>query len=92
MIIMKKAEFEVYGFVQGVGYRYFVYRQAERLGLRGFAKNRYDGAVVVVAEGDEAKLKDLEDKLRIGPSRAHVEKVVSVYSETVGEYNDFDIR
>ena len=89
---MKKAEFEVYGFVQGVGYRYFVYRQAERLGLRGYAKNRYDGAVVVVAEGDEAKLKDLEEKLRIGPSRSHVERVVSVYSESNGVYDNFDIR
>lgn len=89
---LKKAEFEVHGFVQGVGFRYFVYREAERLGLCGYCKNRYDGAVIVVAEGDEAKLKDLEEKLKIGPSRSRVEKVTAVYSDALNEYIDFDIR
>jgi len=50
----------VHGRVQGVGYRYFVWRQAEALGVTGFARNRADGSVEVVAEGSEQALADLE--------------------------------
>ena len=42
----------VHGRVQGVGYRYFVLRQAEVLGVAGFARNRADGSVEVLAEVD----------------------------------------
>jgi acylphosphatase len=62
----------VSGRVQGVGYRYFVLRQADLLGVSGFARNRADGAVEVVAEGTEAVLADFEGRLREGPSFAEV--------------------
>jgi acylphosphatase len=65
----------VTGRVQGVGYRYFVLRQAEALGVSGFARNRADGAVEVVAEGTDAALADFEARLREGPSFAAVENV-----------------
>jgi acylphosphatase len=65
----------VSGRVQGVGYRYFVLRQAEALGVSGFARNRADGAVEVVAEGTETALVDFEARLREGPSFAGVENV-----------------
>ena len=58
----------VFGRVQGVGYRYFVLRQAERLSVAGFARNRPDGSVEVVAEGSEETLGELEGSLREGPS------------------------
>jgi acylphosphatase len=58
----------VLGRVQGVGFRYFVLREAERLGLTGFARNRPDGSVEVVAEGSEETLAELEGRLRDGPS------------------------
>jgi acylphosphatase len=58
----------VMGQVQGVGYRYFVLRQAESLGLTGFARNRPDGSVEVVAEGPEEILTQFEESLREGPS------------------------
>jgi acylphosphatase len=67
--------FVVVGRVQGVGYRYFVLRQAERLGVSGFARNRPDGSVEVVAEGSEEALRDLEDRLREGPSFSAVDNV-----------------
>jgi acylphosphatase len=63
------------GRVQGVGYRYFVLRQADALGVSGFARNRADGAVEVVAEGTEGALTDFEARLREGPSFAEVENV-----------------
>jgi acylphosphatase len=62
----------VRGRVQGVGYRYFVLREAAALGVTGFARNRSDGAVEVVAEGSDATLSDLEARLRQGPAFAEV--------------------
>ena len=66
--------------------------QADRTHASGDAVTRVERGGRIVAEGDEAKLKDLEEKLRIGPSRSHVERVVSVYSESNGVYDNFDIR
>lgn len=58
----------VAGRVQGVGYRYFVLQQAEALGVTGFARNRPDGSVEVVAEGPEDLLEQLGERLREGPA------------------------
>jgi acylphosphatase len=65
--------FLVQGRVQGVGYRYFVLRQAEALGVAGYARNRADGTVEVVAEASEETLRDFEGRLREGPAFARVE-------------------
>jgi acylphosphatase len=65
----------VHGRVQGVGYRYFVLRQAERLGVSGFVRNLPDGRVEVMAEGDDGALGDLEQSLREGPSFCAVTEV-----------------
>ena len=74
--------FVVSGRVQGVGYRYFVLRQADLLGVSGFARNLADGAVEVVAEGTDAALADFEARLREGPSFA---EVANVEREAVAE-------
>jgi acylphosphatase len=74
--------FVVRGRVQGVGYRYFALREAEALGVAGFARNLADGSVEVVAEADAALLRDLEARLREGPSFA---EVASVESEPLAE-------
>jgi acylphosphatase len=74
---MAAYRFLVRGRVQGVGYRYFVLRQAEALGLSGFARNLPDGVVEVVAEGAEQTLAELEALLKEGPafsSVSHVER------------------
>ena len=49
----KRLEAIVYGYVQGVYFRYYTKREAENLGLTGWVANRSDGAVQVVAEGDK---------------------------------------
>ena len=72
---MPAARFVVQGRVQGVGYRYFVLRHAEELGLAGYARNQTDGTVEVIAEGEAAALKKLEERLNEGPSFAHVSGV-----------------
>jgi acylphosphatase len=68
--------FLVSGVVQGVGFRWYVARQARALGLAGFARNLPDGRVEVVAVGaDGAGLDRLEQLLRAGPAHAQVERV-----------------
>ena len=69
---MPAYRFVVQGRVQGVGYRYFVMRAAANLGVSGFARNRPDGSVEVVAEGSDEVLRDLEETLRQGPAFAQV--------------------
>lgn len=72
---MAAYRFLVQGRVQGVGYRYFVQREADVLGLTGFVRNLPDGNVEVVAEGGEPALAQLEARLREGPSFARVSSV-----------------
>jgi acylphosphatase len=62
----------VRGRVQGVGYRYFVMREAAALGVTGFARNLPDGTVEVVAEAADDVLELFEGRLRQGPSFAAV--------------------
>jgi acylphosphatase len=81
----------VQGRVQGVGYRYFVLRQADALGVSGFARNGPDGVVEVVAEGADAALAELEARLREGPAFC---EVTAVERESIAPRGDagFHIR
>jgi acylphosphatase len=81
----------VQGRVQGVGYRYFVLRQADALGVSGFARNLADGAVEVLAEGSDAALADFEARLREGPAFAEVASVEREASPERGS-SGFHIR
>jgi acylphosphatase len=66
----------VRGRVQGVGFRWFVTRNAEVLGVRGTVRNRHDGAVEVVLQADDAGLvSDLLERIRRGPPAARVESL-----------------
>jgi len=62
----------VEGLVQGVGFRWYVARRAEALGLCGFVKNLYDGNVEVDVEGDRSLLEEFLRDVRVGPRSAHV--------------------
>jgi acylphosphatase len=66
------------GRVQGVGFRWFVMREAERLKLGGYARNLPDGSVEVVSQGPDTALETLERLLRRGPSAARVDGVDSL--------------
>lgn len=72
---VRTRRFLVSGRVQGVGFRYFVYREAQQLGLSGFVRNLGDGRVEVVASGDEGALNRLEALLWRGPVMANVTMV-----------------
>jgi acylphosphatase len=85
--------FRVQGLVQGVGFRWFVWRQAKRLGLRGLARNLRDGSVEVIADGPEAALVEFEQALRRGPPAARVDRVEkSDVPHEVVIPNGFDIK
>jgi acylphosphatase len=67
--------FIVEGLVQGVGFRWFARRAAERLGVRGSVTNRPDGSVEVFADGDDDAMGQFERELRSGPMGARVDRV-----------------
>jgi acylphosphatase len=69
----------VRGRVQGVGFRHFVRRTALGLGLAGEVRNLPDGAVEVLAWGEEASLSALELAVRRGPPGARVLNVETRY-------------
>jgi acylphosphatase len=72
----ERLDASVRGRVQGVGFRYFVFREASYLGLDGFVANERDGSVHVVAEGPAWVLDDLLERLREGPPASIVERVI----------------
>ncbi len=88
----KRAEILVNGLVQGVGFRYFVYREAERLGLKGYVKNLYSGEVLTVVEGDKALIEDLFKIIKVGPSHASVRNARIDWDGTKNEFTNFEIR
>jgi acylphosphatase len=66
----------VKGRVQGVGFRWFVQREAAELGLRGWVRNTDSGHVEVVAAGEPEDLAELKDGLRKGSRGSRVDMVV----------------
>lgn len=80
------------GRVQGVGYRISAMEEAERLGLVGYATNRWDGTVEIVAEGQPEALMRFVAWLRSGPPFAQVEEVNWRWQEPTGAYDRFEVR
>ena len=87
-----RAEIIVNGLVQGVGYRYCVYREARNLGLKGYVNNLYTGEVLIVAEGEKALVEELINKLKVGPMHAAVKNCKVTWDEPISEFRSFDIR
>jgi acylphosphatase len=76
------------GRVQGVGFRYSMAEEAERLGITGWVRNRRDGTVEAVVDGDEVET--LLAWARRGPPSARVTGVA--VSETEGSFERFEMR
>lgn len=72
---LQSRRYLIRGMVQSVGFRYFAMRAAERLGVRGYAKNLRDGNVEAYAIGDEQTLADFRAHLERGPQGAEVSAV-----------------
>jgi len=66
---------QITGLVQGVGYRAAFQRRAQQLGLSGWVRNRRDGSVEALVDGDAAALAEIEAWARHGPAGARVQAV-----------------
>jgi acylphosphatase len=82
----------VEGRVQGVGFRYFTRQQAVKLGINGWVRNRWDGTVELVAEGERAQLEKLLAAVRRGPHPGTTRAVREDWLEASGEFQGFRIR
>ena len=65
----------IIGKVQGVGFRYFVFRQAQELGIKGWVSNKSNGNVEALAHGEKADLEQFIAKVKEGPSFSRVDDV-----------------
>lgn len=81
----------VKGRVQGVWFRDSTRQKANELGVYGWVKNRFDGNVEVVAEGNEQDVTELTAWCYEGPPYAMVTGVDKAQEEYLGEFDSFDI-
>jgi acylphosphatase len=88
----KRARIIVNGLVQGVGYRYFVVRKAEQLGLKGYTQNLHTGEVLTEVEGNSSLINELIKLLRVGPSHAKVNNLFVEWIEHKNEFKSFEVK
>lgn len=81
----------VSGRVQGVGYRYFIARFAEGLGITGYARNLFNGDVEITAEGRREFLDALIEKAGQGPRGARVNTCKVEWLDFKKKYDKFEI-
>ena len=84
--------FVVRGRVQGVGFRWFVEREAHMLGIAGWVRNNHDGSVEVLAQGSRDQLSGLHSRLREGPRAARVDNVEVSEARPVAGLSSFRIE
>jgi acylphosphatase len=84
--------FIVRGRVQGVGFRWFVEREAHLLGIAGWVRNLPDGGVEVLAMGTAQQLSGLHSRLREGPRASRVDSVEVFETQPVAGLDSFRIE
>ena len=88
---IKCVQIMVRGRVTGVFFRAATQREAKRLGITGWVRNRNDASVEILAEGEEDSIKEIVSWAHHGPSAARVENVDVRYRAYTGEFFDFRI-
>ena len=88
----QRLEAVVRGRVQGVGFRYFVLREANRLGLAGWVANEADGSVRLIAEGDRVDLDRLAERVSVGPAGAAIADMDVRWTDAQGDWTGFSVR
>lgn len=78
---MQARRLRIEGRVQGVGYREWMQREAERLGLDGWVRNRADGSVEALVAGEEAAVQALLTACRRGPPLARVDGIEEEFAD-----------
>jgi acylphosphatase len=84
--------FIVRGRVQGVGFRWFVEREAHTLGIAGWVRNNSDSSVEILAMGSRDQLSGLRSRLQQGPRAARVDAVEESEAQPVSGLNNFRIE
>ena len=84
--------FLVRGRVQGVGFRWFVEREAHILGIAGWVRNNFDSSVEVLAQGTRDQLSGLRSRLQQGPRAARVDDVQESEAKAVPGLTTFRIE
>ena len=88
---MKRVHLIISGDVQGVGFRAWMCNQARALDLTGWVKNRKDGAVEAVGEGENARLVKFINLARKGPDVAWIEDISVKWEKATGQFAGFAI-
>jgi acylphosphatase len=86
-----RARVIVEGRVQGVFFRHHTEEMAFRLGVKGWVKNRRDGRVEALFEGDRERVDQIIQWCHQGPSEARVTKVYVTWENYAGEFDDFSV-
>ena len=89
---IQSRRFVVRGRVQGVGFRWYVEREAHMLGISGWVRNNNDGSVEVLAMGSRDQLLGLRSRLQQGPRAARVDDVQEVEAKPVAGLTTFRIE
>ena len=84
-----RAHVVVEGRVQGVFFRHHTQEMAVSLGLKGWVRNRQDGSVEAVFEGDKEMINQVIRWCHRGPSQARVTEVRQAWEDYKGEFEDF---
>ena len=82
---------KITGKVQGVGFRYFVLRQAQDLGINGWVRNKPNGDVEALAQGEKEGLDHFIAKMKQGPAFSRVEDVSLNWVNEADQYFGFEI-
>ncbi|HPZ06986.1 MAG TPA: acylphosphatase [Candidatus Eremiobacteraeota bacterium] len=82
----------VSGRVQGVGFRYYVYRVLQEYPCTGYVRNLWSGEVEVLLEGDSQVIDAVIPVISRGPRSSHITGINVEQGEYTGKYSDFDIR
>ena len=86
-----RARVIIEGRVQGVFFRHHTEEMALKLGITGWVKNRRDGRVEAVFEGDRDRVDQIIQWCHRGPSEARVTKVDLTWGNYTGEFEDFSV-
>jgi acylphosphatase len=87
-----RARVIIEGRVQGVFFRHHTQETAFRFGVKGWVKNRRDGRVEAVFEGDKDRVDQIIQWCHRGPSEARVIKVFTTWEIYTGEFEDFSVN
>ncbi|NOJ92710.1 acylphosphatase [Corallococcus sp. CA049B] len=92
MSTQRRATLRIQGTVQGVSYRESARQEALRLGLSGWVRNRSDGSVEAMVEGEPGALEDFIRWCHSGPRMARVADVARTDGQASGEFRTFTVE